>query len=76
MVRSADDRIWKRYLELIDQAHELGLNPVVAKLPIARDELKLRGTELVDAIEATSGAARQPGSGADRGAGARGRGAT
>jgi hypothetical protein len=52
MVRSADDRIWKRYLELIDQAHSLGLNPVVAKLPIARDELKLRGTELVDAIEA------------------------
>ena len=52
MVRSADDRIWKRYLELIDQAHTLGLNPVVAKLPIGRDELKLRGTELVDAIEA------------------------
>jgi len=52
MVRSADDRIWKRYRELIDQAHALGLNPVVAKLPIARDELKLRGTELVDAIEA------------------------
>jgi hypothetical protein len=52
VVRSADDRIWKRYLELVDQAHTLGLNPVVAKLPIGRDELKLRGTELVDAIEA------------------------
>jgi hypothetical protein len=50
MVRSADERIWKRYTELLDQARSLGLNPHPARLPIDRDELKTRGTELVDSI--------------------------
>jgi len=51
LVRSADERIWKRYSELLDQARGLGLNPKPARLPIERDELKQRGTELVNDIE-------------------------
>jgi hypothetical protein len=50
LVRSADERIWKRYCELLAQAQSLGLNPVTVRLPIERDELKVRGSELVDAI--------------------------
>jgi hypothetical protein len=52
MVRSADERIWKRYLEIVDQAHALGVReprPTLV-LPIARDVLKECGTKLVDAI--------------------------
>jgi hypothetical protein len=52
IVRNADERIWKRYTELVDQAHGLGLTPVLASLPIERDELKVRGSELVEAITA------------------------
>jgi hypothetical protein len=51
MVRSPDERIWKRYAELLDQARSLGLNPKPARLPIERDELKVRGSELVESIE-------------------------
>src|SRR6516165_1583871 len=50
LVRSADERIWKRYEQLLDEARSLGLNPKPARLPIERDELKVRGTELVEAI--------------------------
>ena len=53
IVRSADERIWKRYLEIVDQAHALGVReprPTLT-LPIARDELKQRGSELVDLVE-------------------------
>jgi len=50
MIRSADERIWKRYVELLDQARSLGLNPTPLTLPIERDELKLRGAEVVEAI--------------------------
>jgi len=53
MVRSADERIWKRYLELVDQAHSLGVKeprPTLT-LPIERDELKRRGSELVELVE-------------------------
>lgn len=51
LVRSADERIWQRYLELLSQAQSLGLNPPPARLPIERDELKARGTELLRDIE-------------------------
>lgn len=51
IVRSADERIWKRYLELLAQAQSLGLNPKPVRLPIDRDELKIRGAELVEDIE-------------------------
>jgi hypothetical protein len=50
LVRSADERIWKRYMELLAQAQSLGLSPVTVRLPVERDELKVRGSELVDAI--------------------------
>ena len=50
MVRSADERIWKRWQQLLAEAQSLGLNPETVTLPIERDELKRRGTELVDAI--------------------------
>jgi len=51
LVRSADERIWMRYLELLGQAQSLGLNPKPVRLPIERDELKIRGSELVEDIE-------------------------
>jgi len=51
LVRSADERIWTRYLELLGQAQSLGLNPKPVRLPIERDELKIRGSELVEDIE-------------------------
>jgi hypothetical protein len=50
LVRSADDRIWKRYQELLDQARGLGLNPRPLQLPVDRQELKIRGGELVSDI--------------------------
>jgi hypothetical protein len=50
VVRSADERIWKRWLELLAQAQGLGLNPVTVRLPVERNELKTRGAELVEAI--------------------------
>lgn len=50
LVRSADERIWKRWQELLGQAQSLGLSPVTVRLPIERDELKVRGNELVEMI--------------------------
>jgi hypothetical protein len=50
MVRSADERIWTRYLELLAQAHDLGLNPKTIALPVDRAELQRRGVELRTAI--------------------------
>lgn len=50
LVRSSDEKIWRRYLELVDQAHSLGLNPVVLQLGVEREELKIRGSELLDEI--------------------------
>jgi hypothetical protein len=52
LVRSADERIWKRWEQLLAEARGLGLNPERVTLPIERDELRRRGTELVDAISA------------------------
>jgi hypothetical protein len=50
IVRNADERIWKRYLELLDKAQGLGINLPQVRLPIAREELKIRGGELHEAI--------------------------
>jgi hypothetical protein len=50
LVRSADERIWKRWLQLLDEAQGLGLNPVTLRLPVERDELKQRGNQLVQDI--------------------------
>jgi hypothetical protein len=50
IVRSADERIWRRWLELLAKAQDLGLNPKTVTLPIERSELERRGTELVDMI--------------------------
>jgi hypothetical protein len=50
IVRSTDERIWQRYQDLVAQAQSLGLNPVVVRLPVDRDELKIRGAELVDML--------------------------
>ena len=52
LVRSADETIWKRYMQRVDEAHGLGLNPVVAKLGIERDELIARGSQLLADINA------------------------
>jgi len=52
LVRSADERVWKRWEQLLAEARGLGLNPERVTLPIERDELRRRGTELVDAISA------------------------
>lgn len=50
IVRSADERIWRRWLELLAKAQDLGLNPKTVTLPIQRSELERRGTELVEMI--------------------------
>lgn len=51
LVRSADERIWKRYLQLIDEARGLGLNVKPEPLPIDRALLKQIGLRLTEAID-------------------------
>jgi hypothetical protein len=50
MVRDPSTKIWQRWLNVLAEAQSLGLNPPLVKLPIARDELKIRGTELLELI--------------------------
>ena len=50
LVRSADENIWKRWLQILAEAQSLGLDPETITLPIDRDELKQRGTELRELI--------------------------
>jgi len=50
LVRSADENIWKRWLQILAEAQSLGLNPETITLPIDRDELKQRGTEVRELI--------------------------
>ncbi len=45
-VRSADEKIWQNWLRILAEAQSLGLNPKTVTLPIERDELKIRGTEV------------------------------
>lgn len=50
LVRSADERIWQRWLQLLNEAQGLGLSPKQVTLPIERDELKRLGTSLTTDI--------------------------
>lgn len=51
LVRSADDRVWKRWLDLAGEAQGLGLRVTAASLPIGRTQLISRGTMLATSIE-------------------------
>lgn len=53
MVTSADNRIWQHWLKRKGEAEGMGVKDVPAlSLPIALEELKARGTDLFNAIEA------------------------
>lgn len=52
LVRSADERVWQSYERGLAEARGLGLNPVVAALPIDRDELRVRIRQLKADVDA------------------------
>jgi hypothetical protein len=52
MVRSADERIWKRWLELLGRAQSLGLKVKTVTLPIDRALLGDLNHGLIDRIDA------------------------
>jgi hypothetical protein len=52
MVRSADERVWQRYMHVLDEAHGLGLNPTPLRLPVKRSVLVGQGRGLMERIEA------------------------
>jgi hypothetical protein len=48
VVRSADDRVWQRYVQVLSKAQGLGLNPKPLRLPLERSVLIEEGTRLVE----------------------------
>ena len=52
MVRSADERVWQRYLHVLAEAQGLGLNPTPLHLPVKRSVLVGQGRGLMERIEA------------------------
>lgn len=51
IIRSADDKLWKRWLTLYGIAQGLGVHVEEVRLPIAREELITLGTEVAQAVE-------------------------
>jgi len=52
VIRSADDKIWQRYLYVLAEAQGLGLNPKPLRLPLERDVLSREGLRLVELSKA------------------------
>jgi hypothetical protein len=50
MVRSADNRVWKRWLEVLAEAQGLNAQAKEIRLPIALDELKAHANTVLAAI--------------------------
>lgn len=52
IVRSADHKVWKRYLEVHEQALRLHVEHTPVQLPISLERLKEAGNDLVERVEA------------------------
>lgn len=50
MVRSADNRVWRRWLEVLAEAQGLGIKVKEVRLPIPLDVLKASGEVVLEAI--------------------------
>jgi hypothetical protein len=51
LVRSADDRLWRRWLQILSDAQAVGLNPQQVRLPIERQTLIDYATEIKADVE-------------------------
>ncbi len=51
LVRSADDRVWRRWLDILGQAQDVGLNPQQITLPCERQVLIDYALQVKDDIE-------------------------
>src|SRR4029450_7307144 len=60
VVRNADERVWQRYMYVLAEAQDLGLNPTPLGLPVQRTALIGEGRSLMDRIEARKAEVGQP----------------
>jgi len=52
MIRNADERVWQRYVQVLSEAQDLGLNPKPLRLPIDHGVLVGEGRNLLEQIHA------------------------
>jgi len=60
LVRSADERVWQRYMAVLAEAQRLGLNPKPLRLPLERSVLVGEGRGLLEQIEVRKAEVGQP----------------